>query len=111
MNKERRKALDGAIEEINKAKSLLLAMDYSEITDLLESAKSAIDEARDEEQESFDNLSEGLQQSERGQRMEEICNDLEEACSDLEEIVGSIEEQDLTGGFDEIIGKIEGAKD
>ena len=111
MNKERRKSLDVAIEELNKAKFILEKIDYSEVTDLLASAKAAIDEVKDAEQDAFDNLSEGLQAGERGQRMEEIISELDAASGDIDELISSIEEHDLTGGFEEIAEKIEGSKE
>jgi len=111
MNKERRKSLDDAIEELNKAKFILEKIDYSEVTDLLASAKAAIDEVKDAEQDAFDNLSEGLQAGERGQRMEEIINELDDASGDIDELISSIDEHDLTGGFEEIAEKIEGSKE
>jgi pantothenate kinase len=107
MNKERRKALDGAIEELNKAKGLMERIDFAEIIDILESAKAAVDEAKDEEQEAFDNMSEGLQATERGQRMEEVINSLEEAAGKIDEIISDLS-ADLPGDsiFNEAIEHI-----
>jgi hypothetical protein len=111
MNNERRKTLDGAIEEVRQAKTLLEAMSYKEVTDLLESAKSAVDEVKDAEQEAFDNMSENLQGGEKGQRMEEVTSELDEASSDLSDLISSIEQLDLSSSTDDIIGRIEGCKD
>ena len=111
MNNERRKQLAGAIEEITKAKALLEAIDYGEVTDLLESAKTAIAGVQESEQEAFDNMSENLQQGERGQRIEEIAGQLEQTVGNIDELISSINEQDLTGGFDDVIGELEGCQE
>ncbi len=111
MNKERRKALDGAIEELKKAKDLVEALDFSEIKDLLLSAKSAVEETQEEEQDAFDNLSEGVQGGERGQRMEEIIDSLDGVATIIDELIGSIEDTDFISSFEEIIGSIESSKE
>ena len=112
MNNERRKLLDGAIEEINKAKDLLDQVDLSGITDLLASAETVINKAKDEEQESFDELSEGSQQGERGQRMEEIISSLEEAADKINSLIEDIS-VDLPSDteFDEAIDYIQQSKE
>lgn len=113
MNKERRKSLEGAILELNQAKEKLEAIDFSDITDLLDSAKSVVEEVGSDEQESFDNMTEGLQKSERGQRMEEVAGSLDEANSDISNLSSSIQEavKSWLESIDEDVGKIEECMD
>jgi len=73
MNKQRRKALEKALE-------------------MLDEAYSVIENVRDEEQEAFDNMPEGLQASERGEQMEEYISILEDATYNIDDIRDQITE-------------------
>lgn len=55
--------------------------------DMLEEAKSILENCRDEEQDALDNMPESLQESERGQKMEEYIDQLDNAISSVEESV------------------------
>ena len=109
MNKERRKSLEGVIQEISQAKSKLEALGFGEITDLLDSAKSVVNEIGSDEQDAFDNLSEGLQKSERGQRMEEVVEALSESSFDIDSLSNSMQEniKSWLESMDEVVGRIE----
>jgi ABC-type transporter Mla subunit MlaD len=109
MNKERRKTLEGALQELRKVKDALEQVKWGEINDLLASAKTAIEETKDEEQEAFDNLSEGLQQAERGQRMEEVDGILDGAMSNLDDILQKVDDNDsFVVAIDDVIAEVEG---
>lgn len=73
MNKQRRKDLQRAIE-------------------LLEEAKSIVEDSSTEEQAGFDNLPESLQGAERGEKMEENVSSLDEAVSSTDDAINSIQE-------------------
>lgn len=60
--------------------------------EMIETAKSILEEMADEEQECFDNLPEGLQESERGEQMEENAYNLVEAYEGLADIMDTIDE-------------------
>ena len=68
MNNFRRKEIQRAIE-------------------LLEEAKSIIDNCLDDEQEALDNMPESLQQSERCMRMQECVDNLENTSSSIDEAI------------------------
>ncbi len=72
MNQDKRKELAKAIE-------------------LLEEAKTIIEDIQNQEQECFDNLSENLQQSERGQRFEEIASQLGDAVCNIDDLISEVE--------------------
>ena len=72
MNKQDRKELEKAINDIENAKSL-------------------VEEILDNEQSKFDNLPEGLQVSEKGQKMEENISSLDDARNLLEEAIQLIQ--------------------
>ncbi|HRG20499.1 MAG TPA: hypothetical protein PLQ57_05690 [Saprospiraceae bacterium] len=72
MNKQDRKELEKAINDIENAKSL-------------------VEEILDNEQSKFDNLPEGLQISEKGQKMEENISALDDARNLLEEAIQQIQ--------------------
>lgn len=73
MNKQRRKDLEGIIEN-------------------LEEQKSKLEDLQQEEQDAFENLPESLQDSERGQAMQECAEDLETEMYGLEDIVQNLQE-------------------
>ena len=73
MNAQKRKELQKAIE-------------------LLEKARSIVEEIRDEEQNCFDNLPEGLQSSEKGEKFTEDIDNLDTVAADLEQMIMTIEE-------------------
>lgn len=72
MNKDRRKALQGIIDQLTEL-------------------KEAVESLQEEEQEAFDNLPEGIQFSERGESMEEAISNLEDAVNSIDEAISSIE--------------------
>lgn len=72
MNKQNRKALELAIEELQKARDIIAAQ------------KEIIEQMRDEEQEKFDNMSEGLQQSEKGMSIEAAADCLDDGLNEVE---------------------------
>lgn len=72
MNNKRRKRIDEVIE-------------------ILESAKSSIEEIMDEEQEAFDNLPESLQYSDKGSGMESAIGNFETAKDQLDEAINELE--------------------
>lgn len=73
MNKQRRKALE-------------------EIVRQLENARSDAESVKDEEQEAFDNLPESIQGGERGQKMEEHISTLEECDGELQDLIDKLNE-------------------
>lgn len=73
MNKERRKTLQGIIDE-------------------LESQKENIETLQEEEQEAYDNLPESIQASDRGDAMCENADGLADAASDLEDVISVLQE-------------------
>lgn len=105
MNKQRRKAIENAITEIENVRNTI--SDIAELNkEILESltgkiadARSIIETARDEEQEYYDNMPEGLQAGERGDKTQEAIDALDEACGNLEEVETYLEE--AKGGIEE----------
>ena len=73
MNRERRKALQA-------------------IVDQLETLQMQLEEIQTEEEAYRDNIPENLQSGERYERTEEICESLSDAVSSLEDATSSIEE-------------------
>lgn len=73
MNRERRKALQA-------------------IVDQLETPQMQLEEIQTEEEEYRDNIPENFQGGERYERTEEICESLSDAVSSLEDATSSIEE-------------------
>lgn len=59
--------------------------------DLLEEAKSIIENIKDEEATKFDNLSEGLQASEKGQKFEADADTLDAAVTSIDEAIDGIQ--------------------
>ena len=80
MNKERRKRIAEAVEQ------LAAAMVY------LENARGLLEEVKEDEEAAFDNLPEGLQESERGEAMQEACDTLEEAVDAAQEAFDNLED-------------------
>ncbi len=78
MNKERRKALQDAVNLIEKIK------------DDIEEAKALIETARDEEQDYFDNMPEGFQHGEKGEAAQSAITELDGAISSLDDAVDSV---------------------
>lgn len=79
MNKERRKAIESALATLAKAK------------ELADEARTALEEARDEERDYYDNMPESLQGGERGERASAAADALDEACSTLDELDSAFE--------------------
>lgn len=88
MNKERRKAINEAIDLLEG------------IQNDFDRAKALIADVAAEEQDGFDNLSEGLQAAERGQRMEEVAGWLQEVADELEAL-----------DFDDLVGRLDDCKE
>ena len=59
--------------------------------ELIEQAKSIVEQMQAEEQDCFDNLPEGIQNSERGEAIEECAYKLDEVLEGLEEQVDELE--------------------
>ncbi len=73
MNKERRKTLQGIIDE-------------------LESQKENIETLQEEEQEAYDNLPESIQASDRGAAMCENADDLSDAADSLDDVISALQD-------------------
>lgn len=73
MNKQRRKDIAKAIE-------------------LLEQAKSILEESAQEEQDCFDNMPEGLQCSDNGQKIEENATALQDMVDSIQEVIDNSDE-------------------
>lgn len=120
MNADRRKDIDGVIEKIKAAMTMIEGLQepidtcMQEVMDSLESVP--ISDIKDDEQESFDNLSEGLQQAENGQAMEEAIGNLETADGAVDEVLEKIAEEvtsltsTLTNKLQEAIDALQSAK-
>lgn len=85
MNKERRRKIDKAIENVNS------------LQNILEELQQQIEEIRDEEQDYLDNIPENLQNSERYETAENALDNLEEAVNwfdniDIDELSSLLEE-------------------
>ncbi len=80
MNKERRKRVAEAVEQ------MAAAMEY------LETAMGLLAEVKDDEEAAYDNLPESLQESERGEAMQEACDTLEEAVDAAQEAFDNLED-------------------
>jgi len=80
MNRERRKALREAIDELVEARAKI------------ESANYTVDACKSEEEDAYDCLPESLQEGERGEMMQENIDSLDEAYSGLEDVLDSIDE-------------------
>jgi hypothetical protein len=78
MNKDRRKALAGAVELVGKIEADI------------EEAKSLIETARDEEQDYFDNMPEAFQQGDKGEAAQNAISELDEAVSQLEAAIDHV---------------------
>lgn len=109
MNKQRRKAIENAITEIENVRSTISEDSREELTkDILDSlpgkiadVRSAIETAMDEEQEYYDNMPEGLQMGDKGDKAQEAIDSLDEACGTLEEVETYLEEAKGNEGKDE----------
>ena len=73
MNKQRRKAIQQALEQI---------------ADL----KTSVEEINTDEQDSFDNLPEAFQDSEKGETIQEAIDFLEAATGAFDEVIDSLEQ-------------------
>jgi cytochrome c556 len=71
MNKDRRKRLNDAHQQLDEIKTA-----FEELLGKADDVKAAIEAIRDEEQEAFDNMSAGKQEGETGQAMEAVVEDL-----------------------------------
>ena len=92
MNKQRRKALEKIIIELENIQTTLDA-----------EIREALEEIRSEEEEAKDNLPENLQNSERAESMENAINQLEDSDYTLSNIV-----DDITSLIDSINEIVEG---
>jgi len=108
MNKERRKTLDEAASKLKNIGEMLGEINFNEMVELLNSAKTEVESVKEDEQEAFDNLSEGLQAAERGQRMEEVINSLDSIADAISTLSNTIEEAAWAEDINEIVGEIEG---
>ena len=73
MNKERRKAIQQALDQ-------------------LADIRSSVEEINTEEQDAFDNLPESFQDSERGETIQEAIELLETATGDIDEVIDALEQ-------------------
>ena len=73
MNKARRKEIARAVE-------------------LLDQAKSILEDIGSEEQDAFDNMPESFQQADRGDTMQEAITGMEEAVGQIEEASEAVQE-------------------
>ena len=85
MNKERRRKIDKAVENVNS------------LQNVLEELQQQIEEIQDEEQDYLDNIPENLQNSERYETAENALDNLEEAVNwfdniDIDELLSLLEE-------------------
>ena len=80
MNRERRKELSKAIDLLEEAKSKI------------EEATEKVDACKCEEEEAYDCLPESLQDGEKGDTMQENIDGLDEALSNIEDMPATIEE-------------------
>lgn len=64
----------------------------AEAAELLEQAKTIVEECATEENDYYDNMPESLQSGEKGDKAQEAASTLEEAASSIEDILSSIEE-------------------
>lgn len=86
MNKERRKEIQYAIDNLQK------------IDELVTAARDALESAKDGEREYYDNMPEGLKNGEKGSQADSAATTLEEAFSKLEDL-----------NVEDMIGELEGA--
>ena len=87
MNRERRRELSTASENLNRAITSLRAGDGPKAMALLSNALQIVEDCHADEEGGFHSLSEGLQATERGQHIEEAMGHLEEARDGLEDVV------------------------
>jgi len=73
MNKQRRKAIQQALDQ-------------------LADIRSSVEEINTEEQDAFDNLPESFQDSERGETLQEAIDLLETAAGDIDEVIDALEQ-------------------
>lgn len=88
MNKDRRKAIDTIMADIEKAR-----VDYeAACAALLEASRafddicSSLDEVKDEEQEYYDAMPSNIQEGDKGQTAQEAISQMEQALDSLREI-------------------------
>jgi Mg2+ and Co2+ transporter CorA len=60
--------------------------------ELIEEARTIVEEVAGEEREGYDNLPESLQSGEKGERMSEVAESLEQMFSDLETMDDGLDE-------------------
>lgn len=60
--------------------------------DMLDAAKSILEQVAEEEQEAYDNLPEGIQDSERGEQIYDNADTLSGYMDDLDDMMSAIEE-------------------
>lgn len=101
MNKDRRKAIDAVLKDLEALKVAIAALPATD------DIQSAIQTIAEEEREYYDNMNENLQGGEKGETAEQAASNLEEAASEAEELGLS----DLEEKIDEIVSKLEAARD
>ena len=97
MNKERRKAIDKLIGEIQWIENKMTA--------LVQEMQEGVECINSDEQDAFDNMPESLQYAEKGEAAQEAIYNLEYAENEIESWVS-----DISDKADEIIGYLEEAK-
>ena len=80
MNKQRRKAINKIIEELENIQTTFDA-----------ELREALEEVRQEEEEALENLPESLQESEKGERMQSAIDLLNDSDYELSSVVDSIQ--------------------
>lgn len=90
MNKDRRKAIDAVMADIEAAKALHDAAveAFREFTEACDGLASQIEDLKDEEQEYYDTMPESFQSGDKGQAAEAAVSQMEEAMGLLQEYAG-----------------------
>lgn len=101
MNKARRASIDGIIKSLTELKDAIAAL--PSVGDL----STDIERLAEEEREYYDGMPENMQGGDKGTAANEAATNLEEAAEELEELGVD----DLGDKIDDIIGKLENARD
>lgn len=112
MNEARRKSLTGAAKDIAELVKEINASNLDSWEDKLQQIKDDLDGIKDQEDEALENMAENLKGGEKASRMQEIVNELDEAIGSLDEVLESVVgAKGWVEELDNIIGKVEGAKE
>lgn len=130
MNKQRRKALNLIINDLEKTKAAIEtfldkeekkpetkkeektnAEKLEDFRGQAADAQSQLETLRDEEQEYFDNMPEGLQGGDKGSAAEEAISNLDEAIGYAEELVDQFDEAIKAEAEEEIEEALDGSVD